>query len=606
MISTSTNPLAGNPLATRDDVARAALELFKPLLACFSPGRARVRVGISHAVFDATAAELEGFARPLWGLAPLAAGGFDFLHWDLYREGLANGVDPAHPEYWEEPRNCDQRLVEMAAIGFALALVPEHIWSPLPDAAKHNVARWLHRINEVGIVDNNWLFFRVIVNLGLKRVGAPCNPQAVEAALARLDSFYLGDGWYRDGAENQVDHYIAFAFHFYGLIYAKLSGDAGRAEIFRSRARLFAHDYRRWFAADGAALPFGRSLTYRFAPAGFWGALAFADVEALPWGEVKGVYLRHLRWWSHREIADARGALTIGYAYDNPTMGEQYNSPQSPYWAMKAFLPLALPASHPFWATEEATASPSPHAAAPQRHPGMIIVEDSAHVVALSGGQTVPAHRGAAAKYGKFAYSSRFGFSVGSPMSKRADIMPDNMLTLAHPDRPDRYAIRRDATVVSIEPGFIHTGWTPWEAAAGRQWRNVTVDTWLITTDLPWVLRIHRIKSPTALLSREGGFSIDRTGGEELPQPIERNALVRSAAGLSGICDLEGGRRARIGAPAEQTSLIWPRTLLPLLEGEHAPGEFTLATAIFISTEPDVEPRWSEVPALPDGPWLAL
>ena len=602
MTSTSTNPLAGNPLATRDDVARAALDLFKPLLACFSPGRARVRVGISHATFDATAAELEGFARPLWGLAPLAAGGFDFPHWDMYREGLANGADPAHPEYWGAPKNCDQRLVEMAAIGFALALVPEHIWTPLPDAAKHNLARWLHRINEVGIVDNNWLFFRVIVNLGLKRVGAPHNPQAVDATLARLDSFYLGDGWYRDGAKNQVDHYIAFAFHFYGLIYAKLSNDAGRAEIFRSRAHLFAHDYRRWFAADGAALPFGRSLTYRFAPAGFWGALAFADVGALPWGEVKGVYLRHLRWWSRREIADIRGALTIGYAYDNPGMGEQYNSPQSPYWAMKAFLPLALPASHPFWATDEAAASP--HAASAQRHPGMVLVEDAAHVVALSGGQTAPAHHGAAAKYGKFAYSSRFGFSVGRPASGGADVMPDNMLALAYVDEPDRYAIRRDATVIAVEPGYVHAVWTPWSASAGRPWQDVAVETWLITTDLPWLLRIHCIKSPTALLSREGGFSINRSGAGPLPQPNERSALVRSAAGLSGICDLKGARRARIGAPAERSSLIWPRTLVPLLEGEHAAGEFTLATAVFIGTEPGAGPRWGEVPTLPDGPWL--
>ena len=36
---------------------------------------------------------------------------------------------------------------------------------------------------------------------------------------------------------------------------------------------------------------------------------------------------------------------------------QDYNSPQSPYWALKAFLPLILPSSHPFW---EAIEEPFP------------------------------------------------------------------------------------------------------------------------------------------------------------------------------------------------------------------------------------------------------
>lgn len=602
MTASSSNPLADNPLVTRDDVARAALDLFNPLLPFYSPGRARVRLAPSRAVFGEVASQLEGFARPLWGIAPLAAGGYEFPYWSMIRDGLANGTDPAHPEYWGPPHNRDQRLVEMAAIGFALSLVPEHIWAPLPEVAKHNVARWLHRINEVGIVDNNWLFFRVMVNLGLKRVGAVYNQPAMDAALARLDSFYLGDGWYSDGAKNQVDHYIAFAFHFYGLIHARLCGDAERAGLFRARAHLFAPQYRRWFAADGAALPFGRSLTYRFAPAGFWGALAFADVEALPWSEIKGVYLRHLRWWSGRNIADRRGALTIGYAYENPAMGEEYNSPQSPYWAMKAFLPLALPATHPFWATEEAL--PATHAASAQRHPGMVIIEDRSHVVALSGGQTAPSHRGAAAKYGKFAYSSRFGFSVSPGPSNGGGILPDNMLALAHADGRSPFAIRRDARIVRVDTDFVHSAWHPWASTDQPRYDDITVDTWLVATDLPWLLRIHRINSSVPLISREGGFSIDRRNGMGLPQPGASKVLVRSAAGLSGIYDMKGERKAGIAAPAPQSSLIWPQTLLPILEGRHAPGTFMLATAVFITAEPEAEPRWSVPPSLPDGPWL--
>ena len=101
-------------------------------------------------------------------------------------------------------------------------------------------------------------------------------------------------------------------------------------------------------------MPFGRSLTYRMAQGSFWGALALADVDALDWAEVRGLALRHLRWWSERPISDRDGVVSVGYGYDNRRMGESYNSAGSPYWCMKAFTMLAAPDDHPFWTVAEA------------------------------------------------------------------------------------------------------------------------------------------------------------------------------------------------------------------------------------------------------------
>jgi hypothetical protein len=67
----------------------------------------------------------------------------------------------------------------------------------------------------------------------------------------------------------------------------------------------------------GAAIPFGRSLTYRFAFAGFWSAAAFTEL-VLPaplnnWGVVKGILLRHFRWWTDKhDMFNVDGTLTIG------------------------------------------------------------------------------------------------------------------------------------------------------------------------------------------------------------------------------------------------------------------------------------------------------
>ena len=72
----------------------------------------------------------------------------------------------------------------------------------------------------------------------------------------------------------------------------------------------------------GAAIPFGRSQTYRFAFAAFWAAVALAGVE-LPYpvndkGTLKGLLLRHLRWWSSkRDIFNTDGTLNIGFTYPN-------------------------------------------------------------------------------------------------------------------------------------------------------------------------------------------------------------------------------------------------------------------------------------------------
>lgn len=76
----------------------------------------------------------------------------------------------------------------------------------------------------------------------------------------------------------------------------------------------------------GRAIPFGRSLTYRFAMSSFWGGVAFADLELpapLTWGVVKGLLLRNIRYWAKQAGAyNSDGTLTIGYCYPNQAMTE--------------------------------------------------------------------------------------------------------------------------------------------------------------------------------------------------------------------------------------------------------------------------------------------
>lgn len=125
--------------------------------------------------------------------------------------------------------------------------------------------------------------------------------------------------------------------------------DPVRSALFKARAKEFAGTFIYWFDDEGKALPFGRSMTYRFAQAAFWSMSAMLELDVLPPGVLKGLIGRHMEQWLRQPIYDNGGVLSIGYAYPNLNMSEGYNASGSPYWAFKTFALLALPAEHEFW-----------------------------------------------------------------------------------------------------------------------------------------------------------------------------------------------------------------------------------------------------------------
>lgn len=574
-----TPPMGDNPLRTRADLQRLATDLAGPLVPHFSPGRAQVRLGANRAHYGDPAGWLEGFARPLWGLAPLAAGGGDFAHWPLWQQGVAAGTNPAHPEYWGLAGDYDQRSVEQAAFGVSLALAPEQLWTPLAPEVRARLVAWLQNINRVQLVQSNWLYFRVLVNLGLERVGQPFSQENLDADLTLLDRFYLRDGWYADGSFGATfrdgrlgDYYVPMAFHFYSLLYTRLAkaGDPPRIARYVERALLFAEDFQYWFAADGAALPFGRSLTYRFAQGAFWGGLAFAGVEALPWGVIKGLFLRHLRWWLRQPVFSETGLLTIGYAYPNLVMAESYNSPGSPYWAMKALLPLALPETHPFWRAEELPLPPrrSVHTVAGAK---LILTTDprSRDITAVNPGQPVldwPRH--APQKYSKCAYATRFGFTVPVSVPTPAEGGLDSVISLSDDGR--FFRVREQCLDPEVREGAAFSRWEPWP--------GVELATWLLAEPAGHI-RIHRLRTTRKLWAVEAGFAVPYTdkAARQLLADDRPGPVVRAPAGASALRSLAGERTPECIDLGANSHLLASLSAMPLLRSTHEAGEHWLA-----------------------------
>lgn len=562
-------------MRTRDDLAAHLATLLQPLEAHFTPGDAGFHLGETAAHYPPRVAALEGFSRVFWGLAPLVAGGGTYPLTDRMVRGLAHGTDPEHQAYWGVGGDRDQRQVEMAAFSLALLLHPQSFWTPLSPRDQTNLAAWLNTINDVELPPTNWEFFRVLVNLALKSLGQPYHAGRLATSLALIEALYRGDGWYID--ETNYDLYNPFAFHFYGLVYARFqqSEDPERCARFRERARRFAEQFVPWFASDGCIVPQGRSLTYRFAAASFFSACAFADEPVLPWGVLKGLVLRHLRWWFAQPILDHEGLLTIGYRYPNLILAEQYNAPGSPYWSLKTYLVLALPSDHPFWATPEAPLPPQP-LRKDLPVPRMLVARDGQgpdeHVWVLSGGQ-YPCWESvhSAAKYAKFAYSNRFGFCVSHSSFDLLKTGCDSSLVLSEGD--GYWRERRHNDERTSGPGWVHSRWKPWG--------DVVIDTWLIAVEHGHV-RIHRVDTARRLETVEGGFSLPEDNPIDPLAPLlppERRSqapgeltLVHPWAwGL--VRDLSPNPRSTdVVKPEPNLNVLHPRVLIPVLRGTLEPG----------------------------------
>jgi len=590
------NPMAGNPLVSKVDVQRAVVDLVEPIVPYLSEGSARARLGSFGSTFAARVAELEGYARPLWGIVPLVAGGGTFDHWDRWVAGLAHGTDPEHDEYWGPcGPEIDQRMVEMAAIGFALAFTPEHLWDPLTGAQRDRVVEWLRGIERGEPAANNWQFFRLLVQMGFERLGVDVDRDAQARSYALLDSFATDGGWYTDGAGGNVDYYVPFAFHTYGLVLAASGlGDRAAAARYVERARAFAPDFRHWFAPDGAAIPFGRSLTYRFAQGSFWGALALADVDALDWPTVRGLALRHLRWWSEQPISDRDGVLSVGYGYDNRRMSETYNSAGSPYWCMKAFTMLAAPDDHPFWFGPEA--APAAPATITLARAGMVVGHDDGQAVALM----APAPGGwsfveeSNAKYQKLAYSSRFGFSGDFPMYG-FHYVTDSMLAVTDPGTGAR-GVRTGTQLTEVADGVALARWSPLP--------GVRIDT-ALWGGAPWHVRLHRIVTDRAIAVSETGFALpwEPEGfGPDRPESADEGWVVATSAwGGSTIVDRSpfgGPRTAELRALSPNANLMHPHTMAPALDVTLPAGMYLLAAAVGASHDATAV-AFDRAPALP-------
>lgn len=560
-------------LQTKQDLTALMFRLLDPLKPLYSAGGARLHLGNTGVTYDKPAIELEGFSRPLWALGPFWLGGGSDAEFEaIYQRGLANGTDPAHREYWGDTKDYDQCFVEMAAIACAILEVPEKVWEPLSEKARQNLARWLYSINEHYIPRCNWLYFQVLVNLALDSVGMPCDMPAAERAMDEVETWYVGGGWYSDGAaavKPQKDYYIPWAIQYYGILYSVFAAkrDPVRSRKFQSRALEFGKSFACWFDENGAALPFGRSLTYRFAQCAFYAVCVWAGLEPLPLPVMKGIIVRNLQWWLEKPILDRDGILTVGYCYPNFYMAEQYNAPGSPYWAMKSFILLALPEDHPFWQAEAAPLGLAP-GVYPQPNQDLLLhrLADGQVNAYAAGVVEQNEHGQFAEKYAKFCYNTRFGFSASRSYVQPEQAAPDSMLAFVI----DGWTfVRRHSQSFQLFGDRLLSQWSPLP--------GIEVTTELVPTETGHIRR-HIIQSSLACTAYDCGFAVPKfaPGFASLASGAQAAAQNRTLS--CTVCGSEG--EGVVLAAWPNTNLYDPNTVIPAVKYWIPVGQTTVTTTV--------------------------
>ncbi|HEY0865369.1 MAG TPA: DUF2264 domain-containing protein [Lacunisphaera sp.] len=503
-------PLPASYLHWQDSARR----LLEPLAALMHPGRADLDIAGAPSDHDRQADRLESFARPLtlaafWlQSAPRpedTAFRTRLAAW--FREGLVTGTNPASPHYWGPDASYHQHHVEMGLMAIALQIAPHDVWTPLAPEDKAQVARWFATCRGGGIVNNNHLFMSVHILefLGQHGFAHRTDRAVITAHLNQLETMHRGGGWFEDGINQAYDHYNAYAFHFYGLMWAHLHGahDPARAARWRDWARLFVRDYQYFFAASGEHPAFGRSITYRFNCLNVFGlALAENCTDVAP-GLLRRLCSRNLDFFLSRPIYTEQGALAPGFTDRFDKIIEPYSAPASPYWAAKGFTPLLLPPDHAFWHDAEQPLPAERGFVHVMNAPGLVTRSvPGGDIEILNAGSMVgnTQLRYGAWKWSKLSYRTGVHFCYAFPEISNAS--PDSALT-AQVD--DGRLFGRHSTV-PVELADDHLGYS-WNLGFKTGQVNTSVETFVFWR-AGWLLHVHHYEARQPVVFRIGGFAL--------------------------------------------------------------------------------------------------
>lgn len=314
---------------------------------------------------DKRVAYMETFGRLMAGISPWLALPDDDTEEGKMRKQVRewallsykNAVDPESPDFLLWETNSTQRLVDAAYIAESFLRAPEATWKQLDETTRKRYVERFQRLKVVRPAYNNWLLFRGLIEAFLMSVGEDADQYALTVAANKINEWYLSDGWYSDGPEFSLDYYNAYVIH---PMYIEMLEVLNKHDFWTpiptdlaiKRMQRFNVFMERLISPEGTYPAFGRSVVYRM---GAFQTLAMAAWKyGLPEGLSNGQVRSALTAVMHNMFKvegnfNEGGFLQLGFAGHQPELSNYYTNNGSLYMTSLVFMPLGLPADHPFW-----------------------------------------------------------------------------------------------------------------------------------------------------------------------------------------------------------------------------------------------------------------
>lgn len=348
-------------------------QMAAPVLSNMSEGKLRqnmlVELSPTWDGRDKRVTYMECFGRLMAGLAPWLSLPDDetaegkqrkqLREWAL--KSYAQAVDPAGSDYllW---RKEGQPLVDAAYVAESFLRGYDALWVPLDSLTKQRYITEFTQLRRVDPPYTNWLLFSSTVECFLKKAGAKEDNYRITSALRKIEEWYTGDGWYSDGPEFAFDYYNSFVLHPMYFECMEVMTDGGTKNGWNvnkgnyakalKRMQRFGMILERFISPEGTFPVFGRSITYRTATLQPLALLAWRQQlpQELTNGQVRAAMSAVIqRMFGDNRNFNEKGFLTLGFNGKQPNISDWYTNNGSLYMASLAFLPLGLPAKHPFW-----------------------------------------------------------------------------------------------------------------------------------------------------------------------------------------------------------------------------------------------------------------
>ena len=272
-----------------------------------------------------------------------------------------NAVDPQSPDYlcWGIG---GQNLVDAAYVAESFLRAYDTLWKPLDEVTKKRYLTEFAKLRHIDPPYTNWLLFSSIIESFMAKAGGDFDEYRVNSACRKVEEWYVGDGWYADGPSFAFDYYSSYVFHpmyletLQAMVDAKVNSRLDYQKYYDrelKRCQKYSIILERFISPEGTFPAFGRSIPYRMATMQPLALMAWYQKlpKDLSNGQVRAALTKVLhRMFDQENNFNEKGYLSIGFCGNGQkNVADWYTNNGSLYMTTLAFMPLGLPADHPFW-----------------------------------------------------------------------------------------------------------------------------------------------------------------------------------------------------------------------------------------------------------------